>query len=247
MKLNVVFSNKCWCAWVVNATGLKSIELSTSRFEFCCWHIFFESSWHFLNLLGNRSIWNTVILITWYIFVPPECIEKGELCASYRISFFISLMGGTCKHPWHNNPSSVDLEVCLGLDPDVVSLWSFVWAWDALSVGLFGLPLLQLLPLCQLIRNQFAHVAPLWWGRTSVLLFNSVHQRLRLLFQGGTGYLCRNLLPALTIYVVSCSIIFVWTSILGFYGPYRFGSFRHTGNVAKFLMRTPPLSAPNHV
>ena len=32
------------------------------------------------------------------------------MCASVMISFFISLMGGTHKRPWHNNPSSVDLE-----------------------------------------------------------------------------------------------------------------------------------------
>ena len=28
MKLKIILSNKCWYAWVANATGLKSIELS---------------------------------------------------------------------------------------------------------------------------------------------------------------------------------------------------------------------------
>ena len=78
--------------------------------------------------LGDCTCWHTRHLLTcftisffilrhqkccfrsWYIFVPPGCIEKGELCALVRSSFFISLTARTHKRTWHNSPSSVDLE-----------------------------------------------------------------------------------------------------------------------------------------
>ena len=75
---------------------------------FTCWHtrhLLTYSAIFFFILLHHKCYFKS-----WYIFVPPGCIEKGELCASVRISFFISLTGGTHKCPWHNSPSSVDLE-----------------------------------------------------------------------------------------------------------------------------------------
>ena len=72
--------------------------------------------WHTRHLLTYSTIFFFILrhqkccFRSWYIFVPPGCIEKGELCASVRISFFISLTVGTHQRPWHTSSSSVDLE-----------------------------------------------------------------------------------------------------------------------------------------
>ena len=54
IKLKIVLSNKCWCAWVANAIGSKLIQLYERRFEFCCWHFLIDI---FFNLLGSDIFW----------------------------------------------------------------------------------------------------------------------------------------------------------------------------------------------
>ena len=75
---------------------------------FTCWHIRHLLTYSAISFFILRH--QKYCFRSWYIFVPPGCIEKGELCASVRIVFLISLTAETHKRPWHNSPSSLVLE-----------------------------------------------------------------------------------------------------------------------------------------